>query len=146
MAINLPKRSKGFTLLEAIVAMVLISTLGASLFLWLNNSLAGLYRAERAESENAAKLQILEYIKSVNPMRASEGRQDFGTFKLEWSAKPITNIFDGTNYPEGVGTYQLALYEVLCNARNNDGNPWFDMTIKQTGYKKVRSSTPFFGN
>ena len=36
--------------------------------------------------------------------------------------------------------YQLALYETLVKA--DIGQPWFELNLRQVGYKKVRSIVP----
>lgn len=136
------KHIQGFSLLEAIVSMVLISTLGASLFLWLNSGLSSLYRVKALEEENVAKLNVLEFSSSLNPMQSGQGSQDFGTYQAEWKAKPLTEIFDATNYPTGIGLYQVALYEITFSVTRAGGEKWFEMTTRQPGFKKVRGGMP----
>jgi len=85
------QRQRGFTLLEAVVAMVLISGAGAALFAWINSELGALARVQ-----------------------------------------------DGVSYPRGVSLYQLALYDNYVTVQQTDGTRWFDFTLRQVGYKRVR--------
>lgn len=135
-------RIQGFSLLETIVAMVLISTLGASLFLWLNSGISSLYRVKALEEENVAKLNVLEYSSSLNPMQSAQGSQNFGSYQAEWRAKPVTEILDASNYPTGIGLYQIALYEITFSITRVGGDKWFEMTTRQPGFKKVRGGMP----
>ncbi|MCA3034435.1 MAG: type II secretion system protein, partial [Rhodocyclaceae bacterium] len=52
---------RGFTLLEAIVALVLLSTAGLVLFSWINASFDGLARIEQSNARAAAELNAMEF-------------------------------------------------------------------------------------
>lgn len=125
-------------MLEAIVAMVIISIFGGSLFLWINSSLASLNRIQEIEAENKAKLNILEYCKQINPMNVDFGSQDFGDYSISWGAKPISEKIDAAGYPAGQGLYQVALYRIDVQVKAKAGGDWFSMHLKQPGFKKVR--------
>jgi len=129
---------RGFTLLEAIVALVLIGTMGMALFGWINNTLLSLHRVQDANAVAEAKLNVLEYMDTVNPMLRPEGLAALGTYRLRWQAKASTAIQDGTAYPRGISLYQLALYDTLIQVERADGKAWFEFALKQVGYKKVR--------
>lgn len=129
---------QGFTLIEAIVALVLISTTGMALFAWVNTNLMTLNRIEAIDAQNEATLNVLDYMNSVNPMLAPDGKIDLGKYQLRWHAEPDTGIRDGASYPFGVSLYQLALYQTKVLVSKPDGDPWFDLELQQVGYKKVR--------
>lgn len=131
-------RQRGFTLLEAIVAMVLISGAGAALFAWINTSLISLHRIQETNIRVEATRNVLEFMNSVNPMQAPEGGSDLGTYRLRWRSEVIRPPQDGSSYPQGVSLYQLALYRTQVVVEKMDGERWFDLTLKQVGYKKVR--------
>jgi len=129
---------RGFTLLEAIVALVLIGTMGMALFGWINNTLLSLHRIQDANAVAGAKLNTLEYMETVNPMLKPEGQAALGTYRVRWQAKALTAIQDNASYPQGIGLYQLALYHTAIAVERDDGSPWFEFELKQVGYKKVR--------
>jgi general secretion pathway protein I len=130
----------GFTLLEAIVAMVLISGAGLALFGWINANLSTLGRVKAVSNQVEATQNILEYMVRVNPMLTPEGEVDFGSYRLSWQAEPVTAIQDGYGYPAGISLYQFALYDTKVNISKPEGGAWFDLQLRQTGYKKVRNS------
>lgn len=130
---------RGFTLLEAIVAMVLISSTGITLFAWVNSSITALNHIHDANARSEATVNALEYLDRVNPMLTPEGRASLGSYQVRWRAKPVTLIQDGVNYPQGLGLYQFALYETRVLLENSSGQAWFDFNIRQIGYKKVRT-------
>lgn len=134
---------RGFTLLEAIVALALIASAGMALFAWINTSLQSLSRVQEVNARAAATINVLEYMAQVNPMAAPQGAADLGVYRLAWNAAPISAIDDGTNYPQGLSLYQLALYETRVSVMRATGD-WFEFRLRQVGYKKVREILPPF--
>lgn len=132
-------RQAGFTLLEAIVALVLISTAGLALFSWINGNIMALTRIQDANARSEATVNILEYMDRVNPMLTPEGDTRLGEYTMHWRSRPITNVIDGANYPRGISLYQMALYSTSILVKTDGGQAWFDMKLQQVGYKKVRT-------
>ncbi len=131
-------RNKGFTLLEAIVALVLIGTAGMTLFSWVNQSVSSLQRIEQANDRNTAIENTIEFMQSMNPMETPEGHTDFGAYSINWKAEAITDKHDGTNQLEGQSLYQLSLYKTQITGRTETDSNWFDINLKLVGYKRVR--------
>lgn len=128
----------GFTLIEAIVALVLIASVGMALFSWINTNIITLNRVQEINVQSEATRNIIEYMNAVNPMITPEGEVDFGSYRATWQAEISTDVKDGANYPRGVGLYQLAMYRTNINAKKASGEPWFELALQQVGYKKVR--------
>ena len=68
------RASLGFTLIEALVAMVILGGAGVALFGWINASIVSVRRVELANERSAALANAIEYMQSVNPMALPEGR------------------------------------------------------------------------
>jgi general secretion pathway protein I len=130
---------RGFTLLEAIVALVLVGGMGMALFGWINNTLLSLGRIQDANAVAEAKLNALEFMETVNPMLRPEGSASLGAYQLRWQASAATAAVDNANYPTGIGLYQLALYDTRVKVERADGEAWFEFALKQVGHKKVRT-------
>lgn len=131
-------RQKGFTLIEAIVALVLIGTTGMALFSWINTNITTLNRVQEINAENAATINAVEYMNSINPMTSPEGQANLGPYRLSWEAESDSGPRDGANYPYGLGLYQLGMYQTKITVQKPDGQFWFAFTLQQVGYKKVR--------
>lgn len=136
-------RQAGFTLLEAIVAMVLISGAGMALFSWINTELSSVSRLQQSNARAEATVNAVEYMQAVNPMLKPEGSADFSVFHLQWKSKEATEVLDGVSYPRGISLYQVALYDTEIKVSHVDGKPWFSFTLRQVGYKRVRDNKPF---
>jgi general secretion pathway protein I len=132
-------RQRGFSLVEAVVALTLIATLGATLFAWVASSLNSLGRVEERAAEDAARLNILAYMNTVNPMLRPDGRADFGDLQIEWQAKPKLPPQDQIGYPAGIGLYQVGLYETRIVAhRPGESATWFELVLQHVGWRKLR--------
>jgi len=141
---RLRRQQHGFTLMEAIVALVLIATTGMALFSWVNSNIITLNRVQENNAENDATLNAVEYMHSINPMISPQGQASLGAYRLSWNAEATTEPRDGASYPVGTGLYQLAMYQTKISIRKSDGQFWFGFTLQQVGYKKVRDILPPF--
>ncbi len=138
------RRQGGFTLIEAIVALVLIATTGMALFSWVNSNIMTLNRVQLSNAENAATANILEYMNSVNPMLTPEGAARLGAYSMAWKSEAITDLRDGAGYPYGISLYQLGLYQTRITVQKTAGEFWFAFNLQQVGFKRLRDTAPPF--
>ena len=137
-------RQRGFTLIEAIVALVLMATTGMALFSWINSNIITLSRVQAINAQDTATANALEFIAKINPMDNPSGHTQLGAYRLSWQAEATTEARDGASYPSGVGLYQFVMYQTTVSVEQNEGQPWFSFKLQQVGYKKVRSiKSPF---
>ncbi len=124
--------------------MVLISGAGAALFSWINTELGSVARLQQTNARAEALANVLELMQTVNPMLTPEGTTSFAAYRLTWKSKAVTDLQDGVSYPVGISLYQLALYDTIVSVNNRDGTLWFDFTLRQVGYKKIRDNRLLF--
>ena len=134
-------RQTGFGLLEALVALVLLSSVGFTLLAWIQQNLDVLQRLRGVYAEVDARKSVLAWSRSLNPMERPNGEVVLGTLRLTWkaagSSAPVTQI----GYPMGTGLHDLALYDVSINIfRPNQQEPWFVQQIVCVGHKKMRDN------
>jgi general secretion pathway protein I len=132
------RRHSGFSLLEAIVAMVIISGAALALYAWISGNIASLTRLQEANQRSEATLNVLEYMERVNPMAAPEGNASLGLYSIRWRASAVSALVDGVGYPRGISLHQLGLFRVDVSVLAEDGKPWFELELRQVGYKRVR--------
>lgn len=104
--------SRGISLLEVIVALVVLSTFGAALFGWA----AQTHRTAVRSGEILRRLELernaIEVASSLNPARTARGRIAFGSTVVEWDSTPLRALVDHVRHPSGISPYQVGLYEV----------------------------------
>ena len=131
--------------IEAIVALALIGSVGIALLSWINTNISALNRVQDSNARSEATVNIVEYMNAVNPMLRPDGKAALGTYRMSWRATPVTALQDGAAYPSGVSLYQFALYDTAIKVETAEGEPWFDFTLRQVGYKRVREMRLPFG-
>lgn len=133
-------QQSGFTLLEAIVAMVLISGAGMALFSWVNQSLDAIQRVEDVNLRAQAQLAAIEYMQVVNPMERPQGSVNLGVYGLIWDAKPQTEPQDNAAYPRGIGLYSIQMFDTKVAISRGGNAKWESLDMQLVGYKKVRNA------
>ncbi|MDT9001248.1 type II secretion system protein [Paucibacter sp. APW11] len=129
---------RGFTLIEAIVALVIISGAGMALFSWINESIVALRRVEEANARNAAQANVLEYMQSINPMQKPDGDADLGGYRISWHADVIGAPVDPGGMGLNGGLYQYGLYDMQIKVTRDRAERWFDLRMRLVGFRKVR--------
>lgn len=133
---QLPAAQRGFSLLEAIVAMVLLATVGMALFSWINTSLIGLNRAEAAAARSQAINNALEYMEQVNPAEQPDGMVELGALGIKWQSSEVEPLRDGMNPAGSKGFYRLGLYDTEVKVFMED-NEIATFSLRQAGYRQV---------
>jgi general secretion pathway protein I len=141
------RRQAGFGLLEALVALVLLSSVGFTLLAWIQQNLDTLQRLRGIYAEVDAHKSVLAWSRSLNPMERPSGEVTVGTLRLNWKAVGTGEPVTQTGYPAGMGLHDLALYDVSITVYRLDRpEPWFVQKIVSVGHIKARENRlPFAG-
>jgi len=128
---------KGFSLLEAIVALLLVTTLGLGLLSWANNNLLNLTKIEKAYERDDAIKNALDFIEAINLTEYPSGKEQVGHYTFEWSAnaiEPAKDVILSAGYP---GLYEVTLYLAHISIFINT-ELIHQFTLHQVGFKQVR--------
>ncbi|OQW93346.1 MAG: hypothetical protein BWK79_11635 [Beggiatoa sp. IS2] len=136
-------RSLGFTLLEAIVALVLITTSGMALLNWINTNLLALEHVQQAQQRHMATRNALAFMETVNPLEKPNGEMIFDDYTIKWETTAVELPKDGINAFGDVGFFQIGLYDTQVEVDSVD-KMLARFTLRQVGYKQVREPTEFF--
>jgi general secretion pathway protein I len=143
------QRQRGFTLLEAIVALVLLTTAGLALFSWINAGFDSLQRIERANRLAAAEINALEFMRNINVMDKPEGRASLGNVEMRWRATQVTAPRPNVGDTREASVFVVALYDtqIVLDAPPQIENHVF--VVRQMGFSRgadpndgVANSTP----
>lgn len=139
-------KQMGFSLLEMIAALTILTIGSVVLFSWLGQTMGQLNRFQLQEKESLAKLQAIDFLSTQNPALASEGKQVFDSFKMEWKSEPVAETRDAVSPTGGLGLYQISMYKVQVKTYDKSDRTWFEFPLRLVGYKQVRqpaTATPF---
>lgn len=123
---------RGFTLLEAIVALVLIATTGMALLDWINTNLITLQHVQQAQQRNEATRNALAFMETVNPLENPQGEETIGMYTISWDAQEIELKGD-------TKLYQIGLYETKVKISLKD-TLLAKFNLHQIGFKQYFQS------
>lgn len=131
------KASRGFTLLEAIVALAILAAAGLALFAAMSQSLQMVQRAEHARVMDVALRNAIAWSERINPMQSPQGEQPLGEWTLRWSSEPVEAPRDGTTTSGQPGLYQVGLYRLRLELWRN-GRLEREAELRRAGFRQVR--------
>jgi len=114
----------GFTLIEVVVALVILATSGLMLFAWINQNLQTASRLRDAQARAQLQLEGVSWLRLVNPAQRPQGELREGELRLSWTAtlvEPPRNEFDfgGSLLPR----WELGLYRVRASLQQGEAGP-----------------------
>lgn len=131
-----PRDVQGFTLLEAIVAMVVFSLGAFALYGWLATNTISLQRISERRDVAELRLSALDMMHRVNPMEQATGRRELDGLEVQWQALPVEPPKPSVTQVGLPTLFQVGLYQV--EVRVLEGSRVVDrFSIRQVGYRQV---------
>jgi general secretion pathway protein I len=130
----------GFSLLEAIVALVVFASVGSALYAWIAVSLNGVARIEASRERDEAIQAGLAMIEHVNPMLKPQGQVEAGHYRVSWQSEVIEPPRDGLTPNGGASLYRVGLWRLQVAVEG--GTEPIRFAIRKAGWQQAR--TPEF--
>ena len=129
---------RGFTLLEAVVALTIFSAGAMALYGLFSANLFGLARAQDATSRIPVVEQAVEHLSLVNPYRQPEGELQMGRFVVSWTSTQLEPLRQSQSAGGFMGSFEVGLYQVDFEI-SEDERPLGAWRMRQVGYERVRT-------
>ncbi|WP_206733353.1 prepilin-type N-terminal cleavage/methylation domain-containing protein [Luteimonas sp. YGD11-2] len=113
-------RATGFTLLEAIVAMVVMATSLLALYSWLSTSTFALTRAQAQARSLEDARTALALVEDINPFEHPRGERDIGPLQVRWQATELTERRPGLSSVGFPTQFDFILYDVEVEALRDE--------------------------
>lgn len=136
---GLPRRRDivgGFSLLEALVALVIFSTALAALYAWIGVTLTGLQRVEASRQADEATAAGLAWVHTINPMTQPSGTTRVGHYRVRWEVERVLAATDGVRPEGGLSLFEVGLYELAVTVEGNSEPLRFNVRV--AGWQQVR--------
>lgn len=130
-------RAAGFTLIEAIVAMVVMATCLLALYSWLSSSTLALSRAEAQVHSIEMSRSALALIESVNPLEEPRGERSSNALTVRWQANPLTERRPGVSSVGFPTQFDFILYEMEVEV-SWDGERVRAFSFRKAGWEATR--------
>lgn len=129
---------RGFSLLEAIVALTVFSVCTVALYGWLATNVNALERVHARSSALRDSRAALAVLESVNPMLEPKGRRILpGDLEVRWASRVVQARRTG-KAPSGQPLiFDVALYDLDVEVRRG-GRELNRFTVRRAGWESVR--------
>lgn len=133
-----PDHPAGFTLIETLVALVILAAALLAFYQFLGSALGGAAAVERAAVSYDYRQNALALAAAINPMEAPEGSFDLGLYRIRWRSAALGAARQSSGFPEGKGQFMIALYRVVLDFPGRPAIPAVEVT--KLGYRPIAAS------
>jgi general secretion pathway protein I len=131
------RSSRGFTLLEAIVALAVLAAAGLALFAAMAQAMQMLQRAEHARAVDAAMRDAIALSERIDPLDRKGGELALDPYVVRWAARPVEPVRDNVTGFLQPGLYQVGLFDVRLDLWR-DGRIERSIDVRRAAWKQVR--------
>ncbi|HLO96369.1 MAG TPA: type II secretion system protein [Burkholderiaceae bacterium] len=128
---------RGFGLLEAIVAVVLLASVGGALFSWLSQSVNAASRLEAASLEARLSSQAEQAFAQVNVFKEPSGERRWGQLQLRWKSTLISPMRYAVMGDVDAVRWRVGLYQVQLQVRDLDSGHDLTLDLTRTGLEDL---------
>lgn len=133
---------RGLSLIEVVVALVVISGFGAALFVWAGQTLQTASRAAQVQQEVEVERNVTELAASLNPADRPSGEWVTPTHRYRWQTVAERSSSDQARHPMGLGPYRITLYDVRFSVEDMEARGEPLVTHRDVaGYLQVRAKS-----
>ncbi|NEX94781.1 prepilin-type N-terminal cleavage/methylation domain-containing protein [Caulobacter sp. 17J65-9] len=130
---------RGFSLLEALVALMILALALAPLLSLQSQITRRSARQAVLQEQATAQRNALAMLDTINPMAEPAGERSLARgWSLQWTATPLTEVRRSRRFLGGEGEFEVALYAVDA-AVVRDARTVAAFTVEQVGWRRPNS-------
>lgn len=131
------RRPEGFTLLEAIVAMVIMATALLALYSWLSANTLALNRVQAQTRSLEDARAALAAVADVNPAATPAGERTIGPLLVRWQSESVAGRRPGLSEAGMTTQFDHELYLVSVEVLR-DGRVTREFSFRKAGWAVAR--------
>lgn len=133
LAANKTRQSRGFTLIEVVVALAILTAGFSVIFKLFQQSGITATRVVATQQQINAEQSVFSALKAINPAETSSGRDQAGDVSYQWQSNPISPLLQ-TRSSDGTSPYYVQLYKVTVEYQLNNQTNAF--SFEQLGWSE----------
>jgi len=133
---------KGFTLLEAIIAIAILGITMMPIMNLLGQSVAQLAFAGQANNRAVATESALAVLDSINPSLTPTGKIQITDTLITWDSEILVEPNEIPQMRAGLAGYSVGFYKVTVSVIKEE-EPWFTFELRKVGYNRISGRGPF---
>lgn len=134
--------SAGFTLLEVVVALVILASAGLVLFSWISQNLATASRLKDAQVRAQLHTEGVAWLATLNPAAEPEGELEQGGLRLQWRSTLVEPMRPEDTYGGNLTPrWLLGLYRVQASITRLDTGLVAQWQQQVAGWKPAMYAT-----
>ncbi len=137
------KKSRGFTLLEAIVALVIIGVALIPVMSFLTNASRQLAVAADTTQRALTEQTLVAFVETINPLEKPTGEAELTSgLNIRWVSEEV--VAPATQFLPGAraGGATIGLYQINISVIRNE-KEWFNYPVRKIGF--IFNSMPIDG-
>ncbi|QCO67071.1 prepilin-type N-terminal cleavage/methylation domain-containing protein [Luteimonas yindakuii] len=129
---------RGFSLLEAVVALAILAAAGLALFAAMSQSMQMVGRAEDSRTADAAMRNALAWVEQLNPTESPKGELQFPPYTVSWTSTLLEPARPSATGYLAPGLHDVGLHRLQLTLRR-DGALIREFDVRKVGYRQVRA-------
>ncbi|QDQ27246.1 type II secretion system protein [Chitinimonas arctica] len=116
----------GFAMIEVLVALVLVTSVGVAIVMWAESGLHSIGRLRLEYERMRAVRMAQDWIRALpEDSKQLKGEAKLGSWKISWERKLISQSAQN-GYPRGLGIHDALLYQYQYQVfQADERRPWF---------------------
>ena len=135
-ACSLRRRTTGFTLLEALVALTIMGMTLVPLLGWFAQQARILSTGQSIYRRAVIQASSLEVMKTVNPVKEPQGSARIGDLDISWTSQVLVPPALNSRQGAGLASWVLGFYRVDVVAQQKGDEP-LRYSLRKVGYQRL---------